>query len=213
VESVAKNAKEQAADLQPYVTENPTKRKKAMPACPIQKKPIFTSNLATMQLLRQTLKITILSSLVFAIAISFTSCEKDAEKKKYLEYLKSGIPMTGAQENPISNSSALGSLDVYYAKNSRTLSYKVTWQGLADTIVGMHIHGVAPAGYSTAIVQNILTTKNEAVFPFRGGTYSGTLLVDGVVIKEENLLNGMYYLNIHTKTYPGGEIRGQIKFQ
>jgi len=57
------------------------KRKKATPACPIQKKPIFTSNLAIMQLLR----LTVLCSLVFAIAISFTSCEKDAEKKKYLD--------------------------------------------------------------------------------------------------------------------------------
>jgi hypothetical protein len=77
----------------------------------------------------------------------------------------------------------------------------------------MHIHGVAPVGYSTGIIQNILTTKNEAGFPFRGGTYSGTFNVDGVVVKEENLLNGLYYLNIHSKTYPGGEIRGQIKFQ
>jgi hypothetical protein len=173
----------------------------------------------------QLLKLTVLSVLTLAIAIGFVSCEKDAEKKKYLEYMKSGIPMTGAQETPPFNvSSATGTLDVYYAKNSKTLSYKVTWQGLTDTIVGMHIHGTAPQGYSTGIVQNILITKNEAQFPFRGGSYSGSLLVDGVVIKEENLLNGMYYLNIHTKgivpglappnnTYAGGEIRGQIKFQ
>jgi len=161
----------------------------------------------------QLLRLTVLSCFLFALAISFVSCERDGEWKKTQEYVKSGIPMTGAQENPQTPSSALGTLDVYYAKNSKTLSYKVTWQGLADTITGMHIHGVAPSGYSTAIVQNILTTKNEAVFPFRGGTYSGTLLVDGTVIKEENLLNGMYYLNIHTKVYPGGEIRGQIKFQ
>jgi hypothetical protein len=161
----------------------------------------------------QLLKLNALSFLLFAIAMGFTSCEKDAEKKKTQEYLKSGIPMTGAQEIPANPSAALGSLDVYYAKNSKILSYKVTWQGLADTIVGMHIHGVAPAGYSTGIIQNILTVKNEAGFPFRGGTYSGTFNVDGVVVKEENLLNGYYYLNIHTKLYPGGEIRGQIKFQ
>jgi len=161
----------------------------------------------------QLIKLTVLSSVLFTVAIGFVSCEKDAERKKTQEYLKSGLPMTGAQEAPVTPSTALGSLDVYYAKNSKILSYKVTWQGLADTIVGMHIHGLATAGYSTAIVQNILTTKNEAGFPFRGGTYSGTLNVDGVVVKEENLLNGFYYLNIHTKTYPGGEIRGQIRFQ
>jgi CHRD domain len=151
--------------------------------------------------------------------------------------MKSGIPMTGAQEGaPFNVSSAIGSLDVYYAKNSKTLSYKITWQGLTDTIVGIHIHGPAPIGYPGAappgaatqpnapILQSILPSKNEALFPFRGGSYSGTLLVDGVVIKEENLLNGMYYLNIHTQgivpglvapnnKYTGGEIRGQIRFQ
>ena len=176
----------------------------------------------------QLLKLTVLSSVLFAVAISFTSCEKDAEKKKTQEYMKSAIPMTGAQESaPFNVSQAVGSLDVYYSKGSKILTYKVTWQGLTDTIVGMHIHGLASQGYNASIVQNILITKNEAVFPFRGGTYSGTLNVDGVVIKEDNLLNGFYYLNIHTKglvpglnlqppfdtTYASGEIRGQIKFQ
>ena len=161
----------------------------------------------------QLLRLTALSTILFVTAFAFSSCEKDAERKKTVEYVKSGIAMTGAQETPANPSTALGTLDVYYAKNSKILSYKVTWQGLADTIVGMHIHGLAPSGYSTSIVQNILTTKNEAGFPFRGGTYSGTFNVDGVVVKEDNLLNGFYYLNIHTKTYPSGEIRGQIKFQ
>jgi hypothetical protein len=190
-------------------------------AWPIQKKLIFTTNHATMQLL----KLTVLSSVLFATAIGFTSCEKEDEKKKTQVYVKTGIPMTGAQEPaPFNVSSATGSLDVSYSKSTKTLTYKVTWQGLADTIVGMHIHGLAPIGYSTGIVQPILTTKNEAVFPFRGGTYSGTFFADGVAVKEENILNGFYYLNIHTKgivpglappnnTYAGGEIRGQIKFQ
>lgn len=183
--------------------------KKEFPASAIQKKLIFTTNHATMQLI----KLTVLCSLLFAFAISFTSCEKEADKKLSLEYSKSGIAMTGAQETPPNPSTALGTLEVFYSKAIKVLTYKVTWQGLADTIVGMHIHGLAPIGFATSIVQNILTTKNEAAFPFRGGTYSGTLLVDGSVIKEENLLNGLYYLNIHSKTYPGGEIRGQIRFE
>jgi hypothetical protein len=161
----------------------------------------------------QRIKLTALSLILVAVAIGIASCEKDAERKKSVEYMKSGIPMTGANETPANPSTALGTLDVYYAKNSKVLSYKVTWQGLADTIVGMHIHGLAPAGYQIGIVQNILVTKNEPLFPFRGGSYSGTLNVDGVVIKEQDVLNGLYYLNIHTKVYPGGEIRAQIKFQ
>ena len=163
------------------------------------------------------IKLTALSFLLFAFVLNITSCERDGERKKAsVEYLKSAIPMTGAQENnPANVSTALGSLDVYYAKSSKTLSYKFTWNGLTDTIIGIHIHGLAPVGYNAGIIQNILVlnTKNEAMFPYRGGSYSGTFLVDGALVKEENLLNGLYYLNIHTKTYPGGEIRGQIKFQ
>ncbi|MEK7224254.1 MAG: CHRD domain-containing protein [Bacteroidota bacterium] len=33
------------------------------------------------------------------------------------------------------------------------------------------------------------------------------------MIKELDLLNGNYYINIHTAAYPGGEIRAQIEFQ
>jgi hypothetical protein len=187
-----------------------------VPARQIQKKLTFTANHATMQLL----KLTVLSSLLFAFAISFTSCEKDAEKNKVTQYVKSGIVLSGAQETPATPSAAQGSLDVSYSKASKTLTYKFIWSGLADTITGIHIHGLAPTGFAAAIVQNILTVKNEALFPFRGGSYSGFLFADGVKVKEEDLLNHLYYLNIHTKgvnpnggTYGGGEIRGQIRFQ
>lgn len=163
----------------------------------------------------QLLKLTVFSFLLFAVAISFTSCEKDSEKKKSTDYVKTAIPMTGAQVAPTATaSSALGSLDVFYSKAGKTLSYKITWQGLADTITGIYIQGLAPVSYGTAtITQNILTAKNEAAFPFRGGTYSGTLYADGVTIQEQNILNSLYYVIIRTKTYPAGEIRGQIKFQ
>jgi hypothetical protein len=85
----------------------------------------------------------------------------------------------------------------------------------------MHIHGLAPVGFNAGVVQNIVTPtlglfnqKTNGKFTFsQSGTISGSFNVDGVTVKEENLLNGFYYMNIHTNTYPGGEIRGQIKFQ
>lgn len=159
------------------------------------------------------LKLTALSSLVFVFSVSLVSCEKEAEKEKNYEYTKTEIAMTGAQETPATPSTATGSMDVYYSKATRTLSYTVRWSNLADTITGIHVHGLAPTGYAAGIVQPILTAKNEKAYPFRGGSFTGTLMVDGSKIKEEDLLNHMYYMNIHTKTYTGGEIRGQIRFQ
>jgi len=172
------------------------------------------------------IRLTALSSFVLASALFFTSCEKAAEEKKTTDYEKKNIPLTSAQENnPANTSSALGSLDVFYTKETRTLTWTVTWSGLTGPVAAMHIHGLAPKGYNAGIVQNIITASggitNTWLNPptntipafLATGKFSGTTHVDGSVIKELDLLNGNYYINIHTATYPGGEIRAQIEFQ
>jgi len=166
-------------------------------------------------------KLTALSTLLFGFVLGISSCEKAAEEKKTTDYEKKAIPMTGAQETPAVPSPALGSLDVFYTKETRTLTYKVTWSGLTDSVTAMHIHGLAPTGFAAGIVQNIVAASNS-IYPqktsgkftyAKSGSLTGTLLADGVAVKEQDILNGVYYLNIHTNTYPGGEIRGQIRFQ
>jgi CHRD domain len=167
------------------------------------------------------IKLTALSLTLFMSVSSLVSCEPDEELKKTTDYSKTGITLTGAQEAPAVPSSALGTMDVFYSKASRTLSYTVNWSGLSDSVLLMHIHGLAPTGFAAGVVQNIVTASN-GIFPqktsgkytfAKTGKLSGTLLVDGLAVKEENLLNGQYYMNIHTSVYPGGEIRGQIRFQ
>lgn len=164
------------------------------------------------------IRLSALTSLVLGLMLAITSCEKVAEEKKTTDYEKKAIPLTGAQETPANPSTALGTMDVSYSKETRMLTYSVTWSGLTGPVASMHIHGLAPSGYAAGVVQNIITasngifTPNATTFPATGKV-SGTLLADGVVVKELDLLNGMYYMNIHTATYPGGEIRGQIKFQ
>jgi hypothetical protein len=158
------------------------------------------------------IKLTVLSSLALACFLAITSCEKDAEDRKRLEYSKTGIVLSGAQEVPLSTSAALGFMEVNYRKDTKILNYKVTWSGLTSAPTLMHIHGLAPTGYPAGVVQTILAASNPTLFPATG-TYSGTMLVDGVVVKEQDLLNGMYYMNMHTTLNPSGEIRGQIVFQ
>ena len=167
------------------------------------------------------IKLTALPFFVLGSLIMLSSCESDAELKKTTDFQKSGIVMSGAKETPAVPSTALGKLDVFYTRETRTLSYTVTWSGLTDSVAAMHIHGLAPEGYAAGVVQNIVATSNTIFlqktagkFTYaKSGTLSGTLLVDGSVIKENDLLNGQYYMNIHTSVYPGGEIRGQIRFQ
>jgi hypothetical protein len=185
------------------------------------KKDLFLLQITqTMQLLKPSL----LFSLLFTLAITIGSCEKEEDKKASVEYVKTGIVMSFAQETPAAvqtPSAAIGSMDVFYSKSTRTLNYKVTWNGLLDSLSLMHVHGLAPIGYAAGIVQNIVAASNSIYpqktagkFTFsKSGTISGTLLVDGVKVKEEDLLNGLYYINIHTTPNPAGEIRGQIRFQ
>jgi hypothetical protein len=167
------------------------------------------------------IKLTAFGSLILSGLVFLSSCEREAEDKKTFLYAKAGIVMSSAQETPAVNSPALGSMDVSYSKETKLLNYKVTWTGLLDSVSAMHIHGLAPISYAAGIVQNIVAASNS-IYPqktsgkftyFKTGTLSGTLLVDGNIVKEEDLLNGMYYINIHTSVFPAGEIRGQIKFQ
>jgi hypothetical protein len=77
--------------------------------------------------------------------------------------------------------------------------------------------GPAPVGFASAsVLQNISTTpivRCATVSNTSCGSLRGTLLVDGFVVTEDNLLAGIYYLTLRTAAYPAtGEIRAQIKF-
>lgn len=161
-------------------------------------------------------KLTVLSLVVCSSLTFLSSCERDAEMKKTTDFEKKGIILSGAQETPATTSAALGKMDVFYSKGLRTLTFSVEWSGLTGPVTAMHIHGLAPTGYSTGIVQTLSTSaivKCPTSSTTACGRYAGTMQVDGFVVKEEDLINGMYYVNLHTAAFSGGEIRGQIRFQ
>ncbi len=141
-------------------------------------------------------------------SVVFASCKKDDNDDKNI-VKRSGLTVTTNQENPpVTNSTASGVMNVSYNKKTRILTYDVSWLALSDTITGSHIHGTAPRG-ANAPVKVPFDIPNKGA---KTGSYSGTAAVDGNLIKEDSLLKGFYYINIHTKKNPGGEIRGQIEF-
>lgn len=153
------------------------------------------------------------TALLIALCFGLFSCEKDADKRASNEFSKTGIILGGAQETPAVTTTAAGKMDVFYSRATKTLSYTVTWSGLSGNVTGMHIHGLAPAGFAAPVLQSFSTSaiiKCTANTTTNCGTFKGTLLFDGVALKEEDLLNGLFYVNIHTAANPGGEIRGQI---
>lgn len=142
-------------------------------------------------------------------AFAITSCDKTVENNVLT---KNGIVMNAAAENqtPAVVSPGTGTVDVSYDRRTHKLSYTVKWQNLTDSITGSHIHGVASKTQNASVVHPF--TIPEAIRKTATGTYSGVADVDGVKIKEDSLLMGYYYFNIHTNKYKAGEIRGQIEF-
>jgi hypothetical protein len=96
-----------------------------------------------------------------------------------------------------------GSLD------GNVFSFNGTFGGLSGTVNtgGFHIHGPAPAGANTGILYFLYPTMTLNP-DNRSGTMNGsvTLTSQHIDYLEDSLL----YFNIHTSTFSGGEIRGQI---
>ena len=146
-----------------------------------------------------------LTALLLSVsAFVFASCEKSEDVEAQNTYVGT-TTMSGAQETPAITTSASGTVEASYNRLSKTLTYKVSFSGLAANASAAHIHGTAPTGYAAGVLQTFVG------FPAAtSGTYSGSLLIDGVKFTESNLLAGLYYVNIHNATRPAGEIRAQI---
>lgn len=147
---------------------------------------------------------TVISSFVFLSACTKEDCEDDKNV-----YTKKGLDLSGSQEVPVRDTKAYGKADVSYDKKTKMLKYDIAWFNLTGNPTGAHIHGTAPRGVNAAIKHDFFSLIPKTV----SGTFSNSVMVDGVAIKEDSLLLGFYYFNIHTPTYPGGEIRGQIEFK
>ncbi len=156
-----------------------------------------------------------LKSLAVLLVLSsvLSGCEKwkdiihKAKKEKHV-VSRENLPMSGLQEVPQRETRAAGEMDISYDKKTKLLTYSIKWWDLTGIPIGSHIHGVAPKGVNAPIKHDFTSLLPKAV----SGSFSNSVLVDEVAIKEDSLLKGYYYINIHTPKFPGGEIRGQLEF-
>lgn len=99
---------------------------------------------------------------------------------------------------PRTTSSAQGSASLEYNKTTRMLTYSITYQGLAP--IAGHIHKAQPAWETGPVV---IPFTNVGTSPI-----TGSVKLDNEL--ETLLRLGNLYINLHTKEYPDGEIRGQV---
>lgn len=112
-------------------------------------------------------------------------------------------PMVGTQEVPANASPAFGDINGSYDDVTNTISYNLSFAGLTGTTNNAHFHS-APVGVAGGV------QIGPAGFPL-GVSFGafGSSHVLGAA-QEAQLLGGLWYFNIHTPNFPGGEIRGQI---
>lgn len=147
------------------------------------------------------------------IALSFLILSVVSCKKEQNNILRSNdnILLTAGQMVPANVSSGSAKLEAQYSNKTRVMNYTVKWVGLAGNVTAVRIHGPADPGFANAIIQS--NSVSGAAGAAAAGSYTGTLTVEGVAVKEDDLLNGKYYMVIYTSAYPAGEIRGQIVFK
>lgn len=170
----------------------------------------------------KALKLTAILSLFVTFSMIFTSCKKEDETS----YKITSVPLNFAQivlptGVVIPPSTAVGTLSGNYTRSDKTFSYTVSWSGLSGAASAIHIHGLAEKGfialpsplgpYANGLLQSFTSGFPKAT----SGSFSGTLYVDGNTVREEDLLGGKFFIDIHSVTVPyvqTGEIRGQIEF-
>jgi hypothetical protein len=136
--------------------------------------------------------------------------------------------MSGPGEAPPNASVGVGASRMFYDTSAHTLRIIISFSGLTGTTTASHIHccinpptaaGVAtqtpsfngfPLGVKAGTFDQTfdLTQASSWNAPFisaNGGTPAGA-----EAALAAGLTNGQAYLNVHSSTFPGGEIRGYL---
>lgn len=110
----------------------------------------------------------------------------------------------GAQQVPPNNSPGIGLVTGILNGNTNEINYTIYFANLTTGVTAAHFHAPAPPGSNAPVV------IPHANFPLgvTSGMYTHTdILTDA---QKTQFKNDLFYANIHTSTYPGGEIRAQV---
>ncbi|MBI3707757.1 MAG: CHRD domain-containing protein [Proteobacteria bacterium] len=92
-----------------------------------------------------------------------------------------------------------GMAAITFDKSTKMLTWEVTYSGLTGPATAAHFHGPAAASANAGVVVPIAVSAS----PMKGSA----TLTDAQIA---DLTAGKWYVNIHTDSNKGGEIRGQV---
>ena len=130
--------------------------------------------------------------------------------------------LDGYQEVPAVSSPASGEFEARLAQNG-TIEYELTYSGFGPTVSASHIHLGRP-GTTGGVSAFLCGGGDKPACPQGAGSVTGVIdpadvigpTAQGIAAGEfEELLAairaGATYVNVHSTTYPSGEIRGVVK--
>jgi hypothetical protein len=130
--------------------------------------------------------------------LGFGSCKKSSDSSTPAN-VTFHATLNGASETPANASTATGTATFTYNPTTYELSGTVNYTGLVATASHIHTGAVGVAG-SVAIALG-------------GASPTSPISLTVTVLtaqQQSDLLSGLFYVNVHSTTYPGGEIRGQL---
>jgi hypothetical protein len=119
--------------------------------------------------------------------------------------------LTGGSEVPANASAATGTCTAVVNAAQTQVTISCAFQNLGGTYTASHLHGPAPVGVNASV--RIGFVPPTAPWVFSNSNHDGSLVNYTVAIAAADvttLANGQMYANVHSSTFPGGEIRGQM---
>jgi hypothetical protein len=137
-----------------------------------------------------------LAIVLTCILLSTVSCSSDEDNPDPEVIFMATL--NGASETPPNASEASGTATLTYNKDTKIFTIVVTYSGV--TASAAHIHKAA------------VGVPGGVVFPFSAPLTSPINYTSPVLTtSQDSALNAnLYYVNIHSEMYGGGEIRGQL---
>ncbi len=139
--------------------------------------------------------------------------------------------LSGYQEVPAVATVGSGHFKATIDRNAGSIFWELEFDGLQANVTQAHIHfgqHSANGGITVWLCSNLNppgnTPPGTQTCPLRSGLINGTIMAGNVVgpggaqqlpaggfdLLVQAMREGVTYVNVHTATSPGGEIRGQI---
>jgi len=107
-------------------------------------------------------------------------------------------------QDPKPDSNALGTAVMTFTESTDMLCYSISYTVLVGGETVAHFHAPASAGENAPVLFPITPEVSPLGSPKVGCV--GPLTGD----QKRDLIRGLFYINIHSSMWPGGEIRGQV---